>query len=93
MFQVTTLISSSEDDPTKLPTIPETNKLDYKDVLLMFILELIIIQDFFGKPTFLQVSGQLEAETYALGLCDAYTFGPTFRAERSHTSSIFKQKE
>ena len=43
MFQVTTLISSSEDDPTKLPTIPETNKLDYKDVLLMFILELIII--------------------------------------------------
>ncbi|MEP0262551.1 asparagine--tRNA ligase [Dokdonia sp.] len=43
-------------------------------------------QDFFGKETNLTVSGQLEAETYALGLGKVYTFGPTFRAENSNTS-------
>jgi len=42
--------------------------------------------DFFGKPSFLTVSGQLEAETLALGLTNVYTFGPTFRAENSATS-------
>ncbi len=41
--------------------------------------------DFFGRPTFLTVSGQLEAETYALALDRVYTFGPTFRAENSNT--------
>ncbi|XP_021768478.1 asparagine--tRNA ligase, chloroplastic/mitochondrial-like isoform X3 [Chenopodium quinoa] len=43
-------------------------------------------QDFFGKPAFLTVSGQLNAETYATALSDVYTFGPTFRAENSNTS-------
>jgi asparaginyl-tRNA synthetase len=43
-------------------------------------------EDFFGKPTFLTVSGQLEAEIFALALTDVYTFGPTFRAENSNTS-------
>jgi asparaginyl-tRNA synthetase len=43
-------------------------------------------EDFFGKPTFLTVSGQLEAEVFALALSDVYTFGPTFRAEHSNTS-------
>ena len=42
-------------------------------------------EDFFGKPTFLTVSGQLSAETYACALGDVYTFGPTFRAEQSNT--------
>jgi asparaginyl-tRNA synthetase len=42
-------------------------------------------QDFFGRPTFLTVSGQLEAETYALSMDRVYTFGPTFRAENSNT--------
>lgn len=42
--------------------------------------------DFFDKPTFLTVSGQLEAETYATSLGRVYTFGPTFRAENSNTS-------
>ncbi len=42
--------------------------------------------DFFGKPTYLTVSGQLNAEIYALALSDVYTFGPTFRAENSNTS-------
>ena len=43
-------------------------------------------QDFFGQPTFLTVSGQLEGETYACGLGNIYAFGPTFRAENSNTS-------
>ncbi len=42
-------------------------------------------KDFFGKPANLTVSGQLEAEVYALALGDVYTFGPTFRAEDSNT--------
>ncbi|MCH3881676.1 MULTISPECIES: asparagine--tRNA ligase [Tenacibaculum] len=43
-------------------------------------------QDFFGKETNLTVSGQLEAETYAMSLGKVYTFGPTFRAENSNTT-------
>lgn len=43
-------------------------------------------KDFFSKPTFLTVSGQLNAEAYATAFSDVYTFGPTFRAENSHTS-------
>lgn len=42
-------------------------------------------QDFFGKETSLTVSGQLQGETYALAFRNIYTFGPTFRAENSHT--------
>lgn len=51
----------------------ETNKTDFS-------------KDFFGKKTSLTVSGQLEAETAAMGLGKVYTFGPTFRAENSNTS-------
>ena len=43
-------------------------------------------EDFFGKETHLTVSGQLEAETYDMGLGEVYTFGPTFRAENSNTT-------
>ena len=43
-------------------------------------------QDFFGKPTNLTVSGQLNAETYAMAFRNVYTFGPTFRAENSNTT-------
>ncbi|MBD3272929.1 asparagine--tRNA ligase [Candidatus Dependentiae bacterium] len=43
-------------------------------------------KDFFGRPSYLTVSGQLEGETYACALSDIYTFGPTFRAENSNTS-------
>jgi asparaginyl-tRNA synthetase len=42
-------------------------------------------KEFFGRPTYLTVSGQLEAELLALGLSEVYTFGPTFRAENSNT--------
>lgn len=43
-------------------------------------------QDFFGKKAFLTVSGQLQVETFACGLSNVYTFGPTFRAENSNTT-------
>lgn len=43
-------------------------------------------QDFFDRPSYLTVSGQLEAEIYATALGKVYTFGPTFRAENSNTS-------
>lgn len=59
-------------DP-KSPALDENGAVDYK-------------QDFFGKETNLTVSGQLEAEAYAMALGKVYTFGPTFRAENSNTS-------
>ncbi|MBD3162817.1 MAG: asparagine--tRNA ligase [Candidatus Eisenbacteria bacterium] len=43
-------------------------------------------EDFFGRPSFLTVSGQLNVESYCLALTKVYTFGPTFRAENSNTS-------
>ena len=43
-------------------------------------------QDFFGRPTYLTVSGQLEGESFACALSNIYTFGPTFRAENSNTA-------
>ena len=58
---------------SKKPPIDPKGNVDFK-------------QDFFGKETNLTVSGQLEAETYAQGLGNVYTFGPTFRAENSNTS-------
>jgi asparaginyl-tRNA synthetase len=48
--------------------------------------EIDFTQDFFGRPSFLTVSGQLNVESYCLALSRVYTFGPTFRAENSNTS-------
>jgi asparaginyl-tRNA synthetase len=48
--------------------------------------EIDYTQDFFGKPAYLTVSGQLEAEIMAMAFSNVYTFGPTFRAENSNTS-------
>ena len=59
-------------DLANLPRTPE-GKIDYA-------------QDFFGRETFLTVSGQLNVESYCLALSKVYTFGPTFRAENSNTS-------
>lgn len=59
-------------DPKNIP-LDENGKVNYKE-------------DFFGKETNLTVSGQLEAESYAMALGKVYTFGPTFRAENSNTS-------
>ena len=63
-------VTSFEDN--KAP-ITEDGKIDYT-------------KDFFGKETNLTVSGQLEAEAYAMALGKVYTFGPTFRAENSNTT-------
>ncbi|MCB0454524.1 MAG: asparagine--tRNA ligase [Aequorivita sp.] len=57
----------------KNPPLDETGNVNYKE-------------DFFEKEANLTVSGQLEAETYAMALGKVYTFGPTFRAENSNTS-------
>ncbi len=59
-------------DMTNLP-MNDQNQIDYG-------------QDFFGKETFLTVSGQLNVETYCTAMSKVYTFGPTFRAENSNTS-------
>ncbi|CAI2364819.1 unnamed protein product [Moneuplotes crassus] len=71
MFQVTTNLPNPEASVSDLKLTQE-GKLDYS-------------KDFFKKPTFLTVSAQLNAESYACGLSDVYTFAPTFRAEISHT--------
>ncbi len=59
--------------PATNPPLDDDGNVNYKE-------------DFFEKETNLTVSGQLEAETYAMGLGKVYTFGPTFRAENSNTS-------
>jgi len=58
---------------SKNPKLNDQGNVDFKN-------------DFFGKETKLTVSGQLEAETYSQGLGNVYTFGPTFRAEKSNTT-------
>lgn len=57
-----------------------------KDVPRLDTQEIDYAQDFFGKPAYLTVSGQLEAEVMAMAFSKVYTFGPTFRAENSNTS-------
>jgi asparaginyl-tRNA synthetase len=59
-------------DLMNLPRNPEGPGIDFA-------------QDFFAKPAYLTVSGQLEAEIFALSFTNVYTFGPTFRAENSNT--------
>merc|ERR1712176_1384416 len=71
MFQVTTLLSEANEGKD-LPRTAD-KKIDYS-------------KDFFGKPAFMTVSGQLSVENYCCALSNVYTFGPTFRAENSHTA-------
>ncbi|KAM7512944.1 hypothetical protein LguiB_011819 [Lonicera macranthoides] len=67
-------LSRLEERSKLKPGIPQKDgKIDYA-------------QDFFARQAFLTVSGQLQVETYACALSSVYTFGPTFRAEHSHTS-------
>lgn len=72
MFQVTALLKAGQ---AAIKDVPQTKdgRFDYS-------------QDFFGKPAFLTVSGQLNGEMFASAMTKIYTFGPTFRAEDSHTS-------
>jgi asparaginyl-tRNA synthetase len=60
--------------------------LDLKNVPVNEQKNVDFSQDFFGKPAYLTVSGQLEAEVMAMAFSNVYTFGPTFRAENSNTS-------
>ncbi|CAN1185508.1 Asparagine--tRNA ligase, cytoplasmic 1 [Linum perenne] len=67
-------VSKLEERSKLKPGIPQKDgKIDYA-------------ADFFGRQAFLTVSGQLQVETYACAVGNVYTFGPTFRAEHSHTS-------
>ncbi|CAL0324255.1 unnamed protein product [Lupinus luteus] len=67
-------VSKVEERSKLKPGIPEIDgKVDYA-------------KDFFARQAFLTVSGQLQVESYACALSSVYTFGPTFRAENSHTS-------
>ena len=73
MFQVTTIMNEEVD---KIPTdkeVKDKQVVDYKN-------------DFFNKPSYLTVSGQLAVENYSVALNNVYTFGPTFRAENSNTT-------
>jgi len=73
MFQISTLLKNGEAKIQDIPVSRTTpGKPDYN-------------LDFFGKPAFLTVSGQLNGEMYATALGKVYTFGPTFRAENSNT--------
>lgn len=71
MFSVTTLLP--EDGDIKAIPLDKKGKIDYS-------------KDFFARKCAMTVSGQLNVETHACALSDVYTFGPTFRAENSHTS-------
>ncbi len=72
MFGVTTLLKEkkADDGQLSLPTLRDSS----------------YAADFFGRPAYLTVSGQLNAEIYACALSKVYTFGPTFRAENSNTA-------
>ena len=63
----------------------QVTTMDLKDLPKTEGGEVDFSQDFFGKPASLTVSGQLNAENFAMAFGDVYTFGPTFRAEKSNT--------
>ncbi len=64
----------------------QVTTLDMNDVPKMADRSVDYTKDFFGKPTNLTVSGQLNGETYAMSFKNIYTFGPTFRSENSNTT-------
>ena len=64
----------------------QVTTLDLKNIPLTEDGKVDFSQDFYGKPTNLTVSGQLNGETFAMAFRNIYTFGPTFRAENSNTT-------
>jgi asparaginyl-tRNA synthetase len=72
MFQVTTVLPDHDKSIKETKLVPNKEVVDYT-------------HDFFKKPAFLTVSGQLAVENFCCALSNVYTFGPTFRAERSNT--------
>ncbi len=74
MFQVTTILGDNTSDTPQIPNSGfYSGPVDFE-------------RDFFKKKAYLTVSGQLDAESYACGMGNVYTFGPTFRAENSNTT-------
>jgi len=73
MFGVSTLLPPPGESIKQIKTIPKEDSIDYS-------------KDFFKRPTFLTVSGQLSLESYACSMCNVYNFNPAFRAEKSHTT-------
>jgi len=73
MFGVSTLLPPPGESIKQIKTIPDKESVDYN-------------KDFFKKPTFLTVSGQLSLESYACSMSNVYNFNPAFRAENSHTT-------
>jgi len=78
LFRVTTL------DLDHLSQVPRATRMDGETEITTDAAD--YSKDFFGKPAYLTVSGQLGGETYACAMGDIYTFGPTFRAENSQTT-------
>jgi len=73
MFAVSTLLPQSGDPVKQVKAVNKENEIDFS-------------KDFFKRPTFLTVSGQLPLESYACSMCNVYNFNPAFRAENSHTT-------
>lgn len=73
LFSVSTLLPPVGESIKKIKTVPKEDTIDYT-------------KDFFKRPTFLTVSGQLALESYAVSMCNVYNFNPAFRAENSHTT-------
>ena len=73
MFAVTTSLPALNESIKQIKTVSGQDSIDYS-------------RDFFKRPTYLTVSGQLPLESYACSMCNVYNFNPAFRAEKSHTT-------
>mmetsp|Transcript_35475 Transcript_35475/g.31971 ORF Transcript_35475/g.31971 Transcript_35475/m.31971 type:complete len:387 (-) Transcript_35475:132-1292(-) len=73
MFQVTTLLPEETKSVKEVPLVKNKEVVDYQ-------------KDFFKRPSYLTVSGQLSIESYSCSMCNVYNFNPAFRAENAHTS-------
>lgn len=73
MFQVTTVLPEPKESIKSIPLVDKKDIIDYN-------------KDFFKRPSYLTVSGQLSIECYACAMCNVYNFNPAFRAENSHTA-------
>lgn len=82
--EITASVSELTKSKEKLAKLEERSKL--KPGIAQKDGKIDYSSDFFSRQAFLTVSGQLQVETFACALSSVYTFGPTFRAEHSHTS-------
>ena len=73
MFGVSTILPNPNESIKTIKTVANKETIDYT-------------KDFFKRPAFLTVSGQLSLESYACSMCNVYNFNPAFRAEVSHTT-------